>query len=134
MSSADIIKQIYKVDDDKKVAYQVELNERLILPLSPLIFALIAIPLGIRSHRSNRSGGLAWALLVFLVYYLLFSISKTMVIDNGWPPTLSMWSPTLIFLVMGCSLLHYTAQERLVPGSVILSQLITRISHFRSRK
>ncbi|MEA3465598.1 MAG: LPS export ABC transporter permease LptF [Thermodesulfobacteriota bacterium] len=129
MSTTELLKQIDITKEDKQLEYMVELNERLILPLSPLIFALVAIPLGIRSHRSNRGGGFAVALVVFLLYYLLLSISKTMVIENGWSLLVSMWGPIALFFTLSLALLHCTARERPVPGSQLFIHSINFITH-----
>ncbi|OQY20310.1 MAG: LPS export ABC transporter permease LptF [Desulfobacteraceae bacterium 4572_35.1] len=134
LSTADLMKKIATPSEKKRYKYQAELNERLILPLSPLIFAIIAIPLGIKSHRSSRGGGFASALLVFMTYYLLFSISKTMVLDNGWPAHLSMWTPTLLFFIFSTLLLKYAAKEQPIPGSAAIQKLINNITNYLSRK
>jgi len=134
LSTAALIKYVKDAPPDEQLKYRVELQERFVLPLSPLIFALIAIPLGIRSHRSSRGGGFASALFVFLAYYLLFSISKTMVLENGWPPLLSMWSPTVLFFIVSTTLLYYSAKEQPLPGSNTISKLARQITDYLSRK
>ena len=128
MSTTALLKQIDSTKDDKQLEYLVEFNERIILPLSPLIFALLAIPLGIRSHRTNRGGGFAVALVVVLVYYLLLSMSKTMVIECGWPLQISMWGPTTLFFTFSLILLYYTAKEQPVPGTKLFLRAVNAIN------
>jgi lipopolysaccharide export system permease protein len=89
-----------------------EIHERLIMPLSPLLFSLIAIPLGISSHRSNKGAGFALSLTVFMVYYMFLTIAKTLVVEQGWPATSTMWTPILGFGICGMLLLIATAEER----------------------
>lgn len=127
MTTAQLLDRINVPDEEKKLEFTVELLERAILPLSPLIFSLVAIPLGIRSHRSNKGGGFAVALFVFLTYYLLLSMSKTMVIENGWPLLVTMLSPTIMFFIMSVGLLYFSAKEREIPGKRRLTQLIDLI-------
>jgi len=127
MTTAQLLERIEQPEQEKKLEYTVELLERAILPLSPLIFSLIAIPLGIRSHRSNKGGGFAVALFVFLTYYLLLSMSKTMVIENGWPIFVTMLSPTIVFFLLSFSLLFFTAKEREIPGKKRLTQVMDTI-------
>nr|NIQ03917.1 LPS export ABC transporter permease LptF [Nitrospinaceae bacterium]NIR57781.1 LPS export ABC transporter permease LptF [Nitrospinaceae bacterium]NIS88243.1 LPS export ABC transporter permease LptF [Nitrospinaceae bacterium]NIU47280.1 LPS export ABC transporter permease LptF [Nitrospinaceae bacterium]NIW08844.1 LPS export ABC transporter permease LptF [Nitrospinaceae bacterium] len=55
-------------DNKKRQALSVELVHRFALPFSPLVFALVGVPLGIQTTRSGRGGGFALGLLVFLVY------------------------------------------------------------------
>ncbi len=88
-----------------------ELHTRMALPLAPLLFALLGVPLGIQPHRSGRGGNFAIALGVFLCYYLALSFGQTLVADAGWP-ALTLWLPNGLFLLAGCYLLHRAAIER----------------------
>jgi lipopolysaccharide export system permease protein len=98
----------------RRTAATVELNKRFILALAPLLFALVAVPLGIRSHRSGKGGGFSLALGVFLVYYVLLSFAKTLVVESHFPVVL-LWLPNLLFLIGGLTLLRFTAQEQPLP-------------------
>ncbi len=133
MSTAMLLQQIEHNDNNRK--YLAQLQERLILPLSPLLFALIAIPLGVRSHRSARGGMFAVALLVFLIYYMALSFSKTLVLEKGWPVITTMWAPTALFFALCAMLLYHTAQERPLPGSNFLNvRLPAIVSNLLSRR
>jgi len=90
----------------------VEWHRRLILPTAPLLFALIGVPLGIRSQRSGRGGGFAVGLVVFLLYYLFLSFAETLAIEGGLPPVPVIWAPTFLFLVGGLYLLQMAAREK----------------------
>lgn len=100
------------LEEQKRLELRAEINERLIMPLSPLLFSLIAIPLGISSHRSNKGAGFALSLAVFMIYYMLLSIAKTLVIEQNWPLTATMWTPSIGFALFGVFLLVSTARER----------------------
>lgn len=88
-----------------------ELHTRMALPIAPLVFALLGVPLGIQPHRSGRGGSFALALGVFLCYYLLLSFGDTLVADAGWPAA-ALWLPNLAFLLAGLYLLRRTAIEK----------------------
>lgn len=88
-----------------------ELHTRMALPVAPLVFALLGVPLGIQPHRSGRGGSFALALGVFLCYYLLLSFADTLVADAGWPAAV-LWLPNLAFLLAGLYLLRRTAIEK----------------------
>jgi len=98
---------------DKRQDLLAELHTRWVLPVAPLLFALLGVPLGIQSHRSGRGGNFALALGIFLCYYLLLSFADTLVADAGWPAT-TLWLPNLCFLFSGLYLLHRAATERSV--------------------
>jgi lipopolysaccharide export system permease protein len=90
----------------------IEFHKRLALPLAPLIFALIGIPLGIQTHRSGRGGEFSLALAVFLIYYLSLSFMETLAIEAGFPPGPCLWLPNLVFLAGGIILFQQTAREK----------------------
>lgn len=87
------------------------LHKRFVLATTPLLFALVGVPLGIRSHRSGRGVGFAVALGIFLAFYILFSLAKTLTVQGGFPAII-MWLPVLVFLGAGIVLLRNAARER----------------------
>lgn len=89
----------------------VELLHRFVLPLTPLIFTLVGVPLGIQTTRSGRGGGFALGLLIFLVYYILYSLTKTLAIDAGVTAYV-VFLPTLVFLFGGGYILNLAIHER----------------------
>jgi lipopolysaccharide export system permease protein len=99
-------------DKQRKRELRAEIHERLIMPLSPLLFSLIAIPLGISSHRSNKGAGFALSLVVFMIYYMFLSIAKTLVVEQNWPVIATMWTPSIGFALCGGILLVSSAKER----------------------
>ncbi len=97
---------------EKRQKYLAESHKRFIYPLSPLIFALIGIPMGIQSHRSGRGGSFTLALLVFMGYYVLLSFAETLVVEAQAPALPTLWLPSLLFLAGGALLLYQTAREK----------------------
>lgn len=106
---------------------QIELHQRLTLPFAPLLFALVGVPLGIQSQRSGRSGGFALGLLVFLVYYLMFSFGDTLATEGGIHPVVALWLPNAAFLVGGLILLVRTARERRFTLPDFLADRLSRL-------
>ncbi len=99
----------------QRTGFDVELQRRLILPLAPLIFALVGVPLGIQSNRSGRGSGFSLALVVFLVYYMLLSLAQTLVEEKGVPVIPTLWAPTILFFAGALYLLRQTARENRLP-------------------
>jgi lipopolysaccharide export system permease protein len=97
----------------KKMA--TEMHSRFALPFASLVFAVLAVPLGLQNRRSARSFGFAISIGVLLVYYLLLSLLSTMAEKGSFPPLLALWIPNVVFLILGWSLLRLTSQERRVP-------------------
>ncbi|HEY7745525.1 MAG TPA: LPS export ABC transporter permease LptF [Desulfuromonadales bacterium] len=109
----------------------VEWHRRLILPMAPLLFALIGVPLGIRSQRSGRGGGFAAGLVVFLLYYLLLSFAETLAVEGGLNPVPVIWAPSVLFLAGSLVLLYMSAQEK---QPLLLDRLLAAIRRRGRRK
>ncbi len=116
--------------EKRRQALSVELVHRFVLPFAPIIFALVGVPLGIQTTRSGRGGGFALGLLVFLVYYILYSLTKTLAIDAGFTPYI-VALPTLIFLFGGGYMLNLAINERRL---VLLDRVQESIYYFFRRR
>jgi lipopolysaccharide export system permease protein len=67
-------------EHDRRVEHArnlVEVNQRICLALSPFMFVLIAIPLGITSHRRESSMGMVMSLGIMFIYYIFMILSDT---------------------------------------------------------
>lgn len=81
--------------------------QRLALALSCFAFTLIAIPLGLTSHRKESSIGIGLALIVAFFFYLFIIISDTMVDHKPeWRPDLVPWIPVVLCQLLGLSLIY----------------------------
>ena len=84
----------------------VDANQRLALALSCFSFTLLAIPLGIRSHRKESSIGIGMALVLLFLFYMFIILSDAMVDRPEWRPDMIPWIPVLGCQVIGFLLLH----------------------------
>ncbi|MCX5838503.1 MAG: LPS export ABC transporter permease LptF [Deltaproteobacteria bacterium] len=89
----------------------IELNKKLTIPFSCLVFALIGMPLGIRAHRSVRSRGFTIGLFLVLVYYLLRLSGEALVETGRLSPIIGTWAPNWIFAAAGILLFSLSAGE-----------------------
>ena len=83
----------------------VDANKRLALAMSCFSFTLLAIPLGIRSHRKESSIGIAMALVLMFAFYLFIIIADALVERPEWRPDMIPWIPVLGSQLLGCLLL-----------------------------
>jgi len=75
-----------------KAGYAVsELQKRLSLPISLLIFAVLAVPISRVSPRAGMYGNMLTALLIYIVYENLMSISHSWLIKGNISPWLGVW-------------------------------------------
>jgi lipopolysaccharide export system permease protein len=85
--------------------YLVWLHARASLPLSSIPFALLALPLGLRPHRSGSSIGLGLTVLIILLYYLGFSITVALSENGRLPAAVAAWAPDGVVAAVGAVLL-----------------------------
>jgi lipopolysaccharide export system permease protein len=86
----------------------VEANQRLALAMSPFMFVLIAIPLGITSHRKESSIGMVMSLGIMFVYYIFMILSDTLDKVPQLYPWLIPWVPIVLGQLGGFILLRRT--------------------------
>ena len=98
MSFVELRQDIGKAHGEGKPAYaqETELHKRLSIPFACLIFGLISAPLGIRRGRSGKSAGIAIALFVFLIYYIIVGGATNLAETGILPPLLAFWLPNVV--------------------------------------
>jgi lipopolysaccharide export system permease protein len=78
-----------------------ELEWRLGLPISALILTLMAIPLGFVNPRAGRSLNLILALVIYMLYNNMISLTNTWVGQGKISPASGLWGiHTLMFMVV----------------------------------
>ncbi len=84
-----------------------ELQWRLSLPLSVPILALLALPLASVQPRQGRYAKFLPAILLYIVYYNLFTISKRWVIAGILPSYIGLFWVHVVFLLIASILIAY---------------------------
>jgi lipopolysaccharide export system permease protein len=77
---------------DRSPVNLAELQWRIGLPVSAAILALLAIPLSFVNPRAGRSLNLMLALLTYMVYSNLLSISQAWVAQQRVSPATGLWA------------------------------------------
>jgi lipopolysaccharide export system permease protein len=90
----------------------IELHKKLAIPASCLVFAILAIPLGIRKHRSAKSLGFTLGLITVLAYYLLRLSGEALVETGRIPVMVGTWIPVVVFGIAGIYLFTMAAKEK----------------------
>lgn len=92
-----------------------ELHSRFTFPFASLVFAILAVPLGIQNRRSGKSGGFSVSIAIILTYYVLMSVVRTLAEKGVVPPAVALWIPNLFFFGIGLFFLRMASQENRIP-------------------
>jgi len=86
--------------------YIVEVQTKFAVPASAALFALLAVPLGLRPHRSGPSVGMGLTILVLVGYYIMISITVTLGQSGRLAPIVAAWLPDAVLAAAAVSLLR----------------------------
>ena len=90
----------------KSSNYEVELQQRLAIPMASFVFALIGTPLGLQPNRSSSSIGLGISIIVILVYYSILTVTTALGQGGTLPPVVASWIPNMAGIIVGCLLVR----------------------------
>lgn len=74
----------------------IEFHSRTAVSLATILFALIAVPLGITMKRKGNSLSLGVSLIIAILYYVLFLAGKFLARGELLSPYLAMWLPNVL--------------------------------------
>jgi LPS export ABC transporter permease LptG/LPS export ABC transporter permease LptF len=89
---------------DLRIA-ELELHRRFAVPAASIVFALLALPLGIGSRSGGRGRGFVISVAVVLVYYVLGNNGEVLAMEGSMPPWLGMWLPSIALTVLAVILM-----------------------------
>ncbi|OLE66156.1 MAG: hypothetical protein AUG03_01320 [Acidobacteria bacterium 13_1_20CM_2_68_14] len=67
------------------------MHERFALPVASLVFALLAVPLGVMNRRGGRASGFSLSIGISIVYWILYSAGQNFVTQGRLSPYVGMW-------------------------------------------
>jgi lipopolysaccharide export system permease protein len=91
-------------------SYEVELYQRLTIPLASFVFAMIGMPLGLSPQRSSSSIGLGLSIIIIFIYYILLTISTALGKGGTVEPFLAAWIPNIIGTLVGIYLVFKSSR------------------------
>lgn len=97
----ELIELLKATEGKKRLETLVELNKRFSTSLSCIAFALIAIPLGVTTHRKETSVGFAISLVVAFSYFFFILMADTFRGKAEAFPQFLIWVPNFVFIGLG---------------------------------
>ena len=91
--------------------FEIELHKRISISYACLVFGLVGAPLGIRRARTGRSAGIAIAMGVILVYYLVLGTGANLAETQALSPAAAYWVPNLLVTLAALTLVFKKGHE-----------------------
>lgn len=82
-----------------------DFQERIAMPMTCLVVALIAIPFGAAPGRRNLFVGVAGSIFICFIYFFLQHVGLAFGSSGTWPAWLAAWLPNLFFSIVGLFLM-----------------------------
>lgn len=106
LDSTDDFEKIKHLPERRPVKYETQLHRRFAVPVAPIVFALLAVPMGLRRVRGARSAGALTCVAVAFAYYVLLSLAEFLAEDTAVPPVVALWLPNVVFVGVAIPLLR----------------------------
>lgn len=90
----------------------IEFYKTITTPIACIVFGIMGIPLGIRSHRAVKARGFTVGLLIVFIYYIIRLGGEALAETGRLSPFIGTWAPNIIFFTTGVYLLIKAAQDR----------------------
>jgi lipopolysaccharide export LptBFGC system permease protein LptF len=95
---------------------KLEYGQRTSLPIASVVMAFVGMALGIMSPRTQRTWGIGFAamlgLVVFVIYYSLFSIGFALADSGRLNVVVALWTPNVIVSVIAVYLIRKIVSEQ----------------------
>lgn len=103
MNFLGLLKYLTKSDISKKdrQVYQIELFDKIALPITTLVFVLLGVPLAITPPRVRYNRGFLFSILIIFAYYLVRALSLSFGEAGSLTPFIAAWLPNIILTVWG---------------------------------
>ena len=89
-----------------KVKYQVDLHDKIALPVTTIALTLVGIPLAITPPRVRYNRGFLFSVIIIFVYYLIRAFSLNLGETKAVSPFMAAWLPVIVIFLIG-SFLYY---------------------------
>jgi lipopolysaccharide export system permease protein len=107
----------------QSAVYAVELHKKFSIPAACIVFVLIGVPVAIRFRGGGLGLVLGVGMVIFTIYYIGLIAGESLANRLIVPPFWAMWTPNVVFGVLGILLLWLTGRQgsgksRKRPGTI----------------
>lgn len=93
--------RIEMAENNDTTEYEVELNQRIAMALSPIAFLLLGLPLAVRTSRRETSIGLFLSVVLGGAFFLSIIICDSLTSMPKIYPQYILWIPNLLYQITG---------------------------------
>lgn len=94
------------LEKKKKDFLQIQLHDKIALPVTTIVFVLIGVPLAITPPRVRYNRGFLFSILIIFFYYLIRALSLSFGEAGTLVPFLAAWLPNIIIASFGAYLYY----------------------------
>ena len=109
--SAEKYKTLFQLIKDRSVEGKTELLKRVCLSLSPLIVGILAFSVAVSLPRGSMGAGIAFGLLLIVVYYVIYTVSKKLAVKMGAPSVALL--PDVLFGILSAAGYYGAVKEKI---------------------
>ncbi len=95
-----------KILENLHLELQVQLYDKLALPVTTFALALVGIPLAITPPRVRYNRGFLFSVMIIFVYYVIRAFSLNLGETKAISPFFAAWLPVISIAIIG-SILYY---------------------------
>lgn len=92
-----------------KIKYQVDLYDKLALPVTTIALTIVGIPLAITPPRVRYNRGFLFSVIIIFVYYLIRAFSLNLGETKAISPFMAAWLPVIAIFLIGLFLYYKKA-------------------------
>ena len=94
------------IEPDKKRSLQINLYDKIALPLTTIVLVLIGIPLAITPPRVRYNRGFLFSILIIFAYYLIRALSISFGEAGTLPALIAAFLPNIVLTISGIALYY----------------------------
>ena len=91
--------------------YQIEFHRKFALSGAVIVLFFVGAPLGAIVRKGGFGAPVVIAALLFMVYFVLFSVGQNLAVSNVLSPFWGMWLPTAVLIPIACILMVAAAND-----------------------